>query len=115
MNILRRNKTVSSSNNDRFSLVITVALAIILFEVAPEKSVWSIPVNQADEHMVAIPASGGSSLLLMQKKEYHKAITKEQQRFWKRILIVDDNADITATFKAAIEDNNNNTTLTKKN
>ncbi len=87
-------------------LVITVALAIILFEIAPEKSVWSIPVKQADEHMIAFPASGGASLLLMQKKEYHKALTKEQQRSWKRILIIDDDADITLTFKAGIEDSN---------
>ncbi|MGB8934361.1 MAG: hypothetical protein WCC17_04555 [Candidatus Nitrosopolaris sp.] len=35
-------------------VVITVALAkaIILFEVAPEKSAWSNPVKQADEHML---------------------------------------------------------------
>jgi CheY-like chemotaxis protein len=87
-------------------LVITVALAIILFEVAPEKSVWSIPVKQADEHMIACPASGGASLSLMQKKEYHKALPKQQQRSWKRILIIDDDADITFTFKAGIEDSN---------
>jgi CheY-like chemotaxis protein len=87
-------------------VAITVALAIILFEVAPEKSVWSIPVKQADEHMIAVPASGGSSLLLMQKKEYHKALTREQQRFWKRILIIDDDADVTITFKAGIQDSN---------
>jgi len=96
-------------NNDDMQiigLVITVVLAIIVFEITPEKSVWSIPVNQADEHMIAVPASGGSSLLLMQKKEYHKAITNEQQRFWKRILIIDDDADIALTFKAGIEDSN---------
>ena len=95
-------------------VVITVALAIILFEVAPEKSVWSIPVKQADEHIIAVPASGGSSLLLMQKQEYHNALTKEQQRFWKRILIVDDDADVTITFKAVIEDSNNNNDTNKR-
>ncbi len=84
-------------------VAITVALAIILFEVAPEKSVWSVPVKQADEHMIAVPASGAC---LMQKKEYHKALTKEQQRFWKRILIIDDDVDITITFKAGIQDSN---------
>jgi CheY-like chemotaxis protein len=94
-------------------IAVTVVVAIILFEVFPEKSVWSIPVRQADEHMIAVPGSGGFSLLLMQKEEANKTLTKEQERFWKRILIVDDNVDITVTFKTAIEDNNN-TTLTKK-
>ncbi len=80
-----------------------------------EKSAWSIPVRQADEHMIAVPASGGSSLLLM-RREAHKTRTKEQQQFWKRILIIDDDADITLTFKTGIEDynNNNNAKLTKK-
>jgi len=96
------------------SVIIMVALTIILFEVMPERSVWSIPVKQADEHIIAVPTSGGSSLLLMQKKEYHKALTKEQQRFWKRILIIDDDADITITFKAGIEDSNNNTDTNKR-
>ncbi|HYA84038.1 MAG TPA: response regulator [Candidatus Bathyarchaeia archaeon] len=94
-------------------IAITVAVIIILFEVVPVKSVWSIPVRQADEHMIAVPGSGGFSLLLKQKQEAYKTLTKEQQRFWKRILIVDDNVDITVCFKTAIEDNNN-TTLTKK-
>jgi len=47
-------------------IALTVAVAIRLFEVLPEKSVWSIPVRQADEHMIAVPASGGFSSLLMQ-------------------------------------------------
>jgi hypothetical protein len=73
-----------------------------------EKSVWSIPVRQADEHMIAVPASGRFSFLLMQKQEAYKTLTKERtQRFWKRILIVDDDADVTITFKAGIEDSNN--------
>jgi CheY-like chemotaxis protein len=88
-------------------VVVLVCLGIILFEVFPEKSVWSLPVRQADEHMIAVPASGGLSLLLRQKQEAYKTLTKEQQRFWKRILIVDDDADLTITFKSA-ESNNNN-------
>jgi CheY-like chemotaxis protein len=87
-------------------IAITAVFAIILFEVLPEKSVWSIPVREADEHMIAVPGSGGFSLLLMQKQEAYKTVTKGQERFWKRILIVDDDNDITTTFKAAIEDNN---------
>jgi hypothetical protein len=90
-------------------IAITVALVIILFEVAPEKSVWSIPVKQADEHIIAIPTSGGFSLLLKQK-QYHKALTKEHRRFWKKILIVDDDTDVTITFKAMIEDSNESNT-----
>ena len=87
-------------------IALTVAIVIILFEVLPEKSAWSIPVRQADEHMIAVPSSEGFSSLLMQKKEAYKILTREQQRLWKRILIVDDNTDITTTFKAAIEDSN---------
>jgi len=36
---------------------VLVGLSIILFEAFPEKSIWSIPVRQADEHMTAVPAS----------------------------------------------------------
>jgi CheY-like chemotaxis protein len=92
--------------------VLLVVLSIILFELFPEKSAWSIPVRQADEHMIAVPASGGFSLLLM-RREAHTTRTKEQQQVWKRILIIDDDADITLTFKTRIEDYNN-TMLTKK-
>ena len=53
-------------------VVVLVGLGIILFEVFPEKSVWSIPVGHADEHMIAVPASGGFSLLLRQKQEAYK-------------------------------------------
>jgi hypothetical protein len=86
-------------------------LSILLFEVFPEKSAWSIPVKQADEHTIVVPSSEGFSLLL--KQDAYKTLTKEQERFCKRILIVDDNADITIAFKAAIE-HSNDTTLTKK-
>jgi CheY-like chemotaxis protein len=95
-------------------VVILVGLSIILFEVFPEKSVWSIPVRQADEHMSAVPTSGGLTLLLGQKQEAYKTLTKEQQRFWKRILIVDDDNDITTTFKAVIEESNNNNDVNKR-
>ena len=86
-------------------VVLLVGLSIILFEVSPEKSVWSIPVTQTDEHIIA--ASGGLTLLLGQKQEAYKTLIKEQQRFWKRILIVDDDVDVTITFKAVIEESNN--------
>jgi len=95
-------------------VVVLVGLSIILFEVFPEKSVWSIPVIQADEHMIAVPASGGLSLLLGQKQEAYKTLTKEQQRFWKRILIVDDECDVTMTFRAVIEDSNNEVDVNKR-
>jgi len=88
-------------------LVVTVALVIILFEVFPEKSIWSIPVKQTEEHIIAVPASGGFSFPLMEKQEAYKTLTEEQRRFWKRILIIDDDADVTITFKAGIEENNN--------
>jgi CheY-like chemotaxis protein len=95
-------------------VAVTVVLAIILFEVAPEKSVWSIPVKQADEHMIAVPGSGGLTLLLGQKQETYKTLTKEQQRFWKKILIVDDDSDVTLTFKAVIEESNNDIDVNKR-
>jgi len=88
-------------------IALTIAVAIILFEVLPEKSVWSVPVRQADEHTVAIPGTGGLSLLLMQR-EAHKTLTKEQQRSWKRLLIVDDDPDTTLAFKFGIENNTKN-------
>ena len=90
-----------------------VSLSIIVFEVFPEKSIWSIPVRQADEHIIAVPVSGGFSLLLSQKEAY-KTLTKEQERFWKRILIVDDDTDVTITFKAIIEDSNNDNEVNKR-
>ncbi|MGA8080727.1 MAG: hypothetical protein WB988_02625 [Candidatus Nitrosopolaris sp.] len=57
-------------------VVVLVGLSIILFEVFPEKSVWSIPVTQVDEHMIAVPA-GGLTLLLGQKQEAYKTLTKD--------------------------------------
>jgi CheY-like chemotaxis protein len=95
-------------------VVVLIGLSIILFEVFPEKSVWSIPVTQADEHMIAVPASGGFTLLLGQKQEAYKAITEKQQRFWKRILIVDDDADVSLTLKKVIEDSNNDVDVNKR-
>jgi hypothetical protein len=95
-------------------VVVSVGLSIILFGVFREKTVWSIPVRQEDEHMIALPASGGLSLLLGQKQEAYKTPTKEQQRFWKRILIIDDNADLTLTFKEVIEDSNNDVDVNKR-
>ena len=93
-------------------VMVLVGLSFILFEVFPEESVWSIPVRQGDEHMVAVPASGGFSLLLGQQEAY-KTLIKEQQRFWKRILIEDDDADLITTFKAVIEESNYNNDVNK--
>jgi CheY-like chemotaxis protein len=95
-------------------VVVLVGLSVILFEVFPEASVWSIPVRQTDERVIAVPALGGLTLLLGQKKEAYKTFSKEQQRFWKRILIVDDDSDITTTFKAVIEDSNNDADVNKR-
>ena len=87
---------------------------MIPFDGIPERSVWSIPVNLGDEHMLAVPASGGFSLLQMQKQgEEYKAATIEQEyekqyRFRKRILIVDVEPDITMAFEKGfrIKDSN---------
>src|SRR5262249_28399891 len=95
-------------------IIVLVGLSIILFEVVPEKTLWSIPVRQADEHMIAVPSSGGFSALLMHKQDAYKTLTREQRRFWKRILIIDDNTDITTTLKAAIEDSNSGNDANKR-
>ena len=94
-------KTFSNSSNNCFGLVVTVISIIVFFEVMPERSIWSIPVEPEDEHMFAVPGSGGYSLLLIQKQDED---TKQccQRR---RILIVDDELDITFTFKMILEEN----------
>jgi hypothetical protein len=38
----------------RTGVVVLVCLSIVLFEVLPEKSVWSISVREADEHMIPL-------------------------------------------------------------
>jgi len=95
-------------------LALLVGLSIILFEVFPEESVWSIPVRQTDEHVIVIPTPGGLTFLVGQKQEPYKTLTKEQQRFWSRILIVDDDADLTTTFRVAIEASNNDVDAKKR-
>src|SRR5215469_879873 len=95
-------------------IIVLVGLSIILFEVLPEKSAWSNPVRQSDEHVIAVPATEGFSSLLMQKQDAYKTLTKEQERFWKRILIVDNDKDITTTFKAAIEHSNDGNDTKRK-
>jgi CheY-like chemotaxis protein len=95
-------------------IVVLVGLSIILFEVFPEESVWSIPARQTDEHVIAVPALGGLTLLSGQKKEAYNTLAKEQQRFWKRILIVDDEGDVTLTFKEVIQDSNTNIDANKR-
>src|SRR5437588_6916170 len=87
-----------------------MTFVIVFFELIPERSVWSIPVKQAEEHMIAAPGSGGFSVLLMQRQEkqyppqtkddeYHK-----QSHRRRRILIVDDEPDITLAFRKALRD-----------
>ena len=81
-------------------------MVILFFELIPERGVWSIPVKQGEEHMLAVPASGGFSGMLIQKQgtAEHKVATKEEeykkQYHWKtRILIIDDEPDITLAFR----------------
>ena len=73
---------------------------IVFFEVMPERSIWSIPIEPEDEHVFAVPGSGSYSLLLIQKQDED---TKQFSR--RRILIVDDELDITFTFKMILEEN----------
>jgi len=81
------------------SLVLTITWVIVFFELTPERSVWSIPVKQAEEHVLAVPGSGGLSVMLMHKQEAgeNKAATKEeykkQYHIRTRILIIDDEPD----------------------
>ena len=94
-------KTSSNSNNNYFSLVVTVIFVIVFFEVMPERSIWSIPIEPEDEHMFAVPGSGGYSLLLIQKQDEDTKLCSLRRR----ILIVDDELDITFTFKMILEEN----------
>jgi|SRR5215813_2805951 len=103
MNISRVTKRFpnSSNNNNCSSLVVTVIFLIIFFEVMPERSIWFIPIEPEDEHIIAFQGLGSYSLLLIQKEDEN---TKQccQRR---RILIVDDELDITFTFKMILEEN----------
>jgi hypothetical protein len=72
MRRLNKNFIMSNPYTNTYDMQITgvavlVGLSIILFEVFPEQSVWSFPVREADEHVIAVPGSGGFSFLLTQK------------------------------------------------
>jgi CheY-like chemotaxis protein len=93
------------------TLAVTVASVILFFELIPKRGVWSIPVQQGDEHMLAVPGSGGFSEVLIRKQgaEEHKAATAEEEHKKQyhgrtRILIIDDESDITLTFRKALSD-----------
>ncbi len=45
------------------SLVVIITSVIILFELSPERSVWSIPVKLEQEHILAVPGSGTAKTL----------------------------------------------------
>ena len=64
-------------------VVVLIGLSIILFEVFPEKSVWSIPVRQADEHIIAVPGSGDSFLYSYKNKKPIKLSLKSRNDFGK--------------------------------
>jgi len=101
---------------------------VFFFELMPERAIWSIPVKQGEEHMIAAPGSGGLSVMLMQKQGAgeHKAATKEeykkQYHIRTRILIIDDEPDLILTFRKVLTDKGfeqvetaNNPTLALKN
>ncbi|MGA9151244.1 MAG: response regulator [Candidatus Nitrosopolaris sp.] len=94
-------KIFSNSSNIYFSLVVTVSFVIVFFEVVPERSIWSIPIEPEGEHIFAVPGSGGYSIYLIQKQDEDT----KQCRQRRRILIVDDELDITFTFKMILEEN----------
>ena len=81
--------------------MITVIFIIVLFEVTPETTIWSIPIKPEDDHMIGVCGIGDYSLSFIQKQyEYKKQFCRR-----KRILIVDDELDITFTFKMILEEN----------
>jgi hypothetical protein len=55
--------------------MITVALTIVLLEVIPERSVWSIPegIQEADEHIIAVPSYSGELFIIMHQKTRRRA------------------------------------------
>ena len=71
----RLNKNFIMNGCDIGVVGILVGLSVILFEVFPEESVWSIPVRQADEHMIAVPVR--RILFIRAKKEAYKTLIKE--------------------------------------
>jgi hypothetical protein len=77
------------------SLVVTITFVIVFFEVMPERTILSIPIEPEEEHNIAIPTSCGFSTLLTQKKEQEY---KEKQNR-RTILIVGDEPDITGVFE----------------
>jgi CheY-like chemotaxis protein len=88
-----------------------MTFVIVLFEVTPEMTIWSIPIKPEQEHMLAIPGSGGFSAMLIGKQgaEENKGATKEEeykkQYPWRsRILIIDDEPDITLAFRKSLTD-----------
>ena len=72
------NRFPNSSNNNNCSiLVVTVIFIIIFFEVMPERSIWSIPIEPEDEHIIAFPGLGSYSLLLIQKEDENTSVARE--------------------------------------
>jgi CheY-like chemotaxis protein len=87
--------------------VVAVTISIVTFELLPERSILSIPVKQAEEHNIAVPASSGFSVLLMQKPEVERQIAASEEGYRRdksRILILDDEPDITFAFEKALRD-----------
>lgn len=96
-----------TSHRLKVILVGVVITGMVSFELVPERSILSIPAKQADEHIVAVPASSGFSFLLLGKPEVERQIgasVEKDSHDRRRILILDDEPDITLAFEKALRD-----------
>jgi CheY-like chemotaxis protein len=103
------------------AIITIIVISITLFEVMPQKSMWTIPANGEEEHIIAVLDYG---VIQKQKKEaifslINTTSNKDEeydegkqrpysphhnQHKHRRILIVDDDPSITLDFKTGLED-----------
>lgn len=103
---------MSPSNNKMSTAIITiVVISITLFEVMPQKSMWTTSAKAEEEHILVALDFG----LIQKQKEIKSSLTnaktnkeeydegKQGLDQHKKILIVDDDANITLNFKIGLE------------
>jgi CheY-like chemotaxis protein len=87
-----------------FAILIVSILVLILYLVARMlKPIFDLTQGDADEHIIAVPASPTPSLLL--KAERRVPDYDKQHCYRKRIVIIDDEPDITVSFEKLLKDN----------
>jgi CheY-like chemotaxis protein len=88
-----------------FAILIVSILVLILYLVARMlKPIFDLTQGDADEHIIAVPASRTRSLLLKEAERRDPDCDK-QNCYRKRIVIIDDEPDITVSFEKLLKDN----------